>query len=185
MIRNHTPEEQARFRQRRFKEWKDNQVGKDGEITSDIRKNYSNRFAVDSEQLFSSIKSYAKYNDKEIINDYQNYSQLEHQIEDGLKGSFRVASVDNGAEILINLGGFSPDGIMEKDSGGNPLMSIEMGRYGNSLEISKEDFNEFVKKNNIAFVSKKSGMSWDGDIKLNSWKKINLKYESRKKIILN
>ena len=163
MIRNHTPEEQTRFRQRRFKEWKDNQIGKDGEITSDIRKNYSNRFAVDSEQLFSSIKSYAKYNDKKIVGDYQNYSQLEHQIEDGLKGSFTITTTENNAEIRINLGGFSPDGIAEKDSEGNIKMHIQ----SRGVDLNREDFDEFIKKNDIN-LHQKSVMDYGGTIKLNA-----------------
>ena len=163
MIRNHTPEEQTRFRQRRFKEWKDNQIGKDGEITSDIRKNYSNRFAVDSEQLFSSIKSYAKYNDKEIIRDYNNYSELEHQIEDGLKGSFLITTTENNAEIRINLGGFSPDGIAEKDSEGNIKMHIQ----SRGVDLNREDFDEFIKKNDIN-LHQKSVMDYGGTIKLNA-----------------
>ena len=170
MIKDLSPQEQAVMRRKRFSFWKDQQVSDGKNITATIGKNYSNRIAIDSDELTQSIKSYAKFNNEELISDSRVYSDVVHQIEDGLKGSFRVASVDKGAEILINLGGFSPDGIMEKDSGGNPLMSIEMGGYGNGngLEISKEDFNEFVKKNNIAFVSKKSGMSWDGAIKLNA-----------------
>ena len=163
MIRNHTPEEQTRFRQRRFKEWKDNQIGKDGEITSDIRKNYSNRFAVDSEQLFSSIKSYAKYNDKKIVGDYQNYSQLEHQIEDGLKGSFTITTTENNAEIRINLNGFSPDGVAEKDSEGNIKMHIQ----SRGVNLNNADFDEFIKKNDIN-LHQKSVMDYGGTIKLNA-----------------
>jgi|APSaa5957512535_1039671.scaffolds.fasta_scaffold14861_2 hypothetical protein len=163
MIRNHTPEEQTRFRQRRFKEWKDNQIGKDGEITSDIRKNYSNRFAVDSEQLFSSIKSYAKYNDKKIVGDYNNYSQLEHQIEDGLKGSFTITTTENNAEIRINLNGFSPDGVAEKDSEGNNKMNIQ----SRGVNLNNADFDEFIKKNNIN-LHQKSVMDYGGTIKLNA-----------------
>ena len=163
MIRNHTPEEQTRFRQRRFKEWKDNQIGKDGEITSDIRKNYSNRFAVDSEQLFSSIKSYAKYNDKKIVGDYNNYSQLEHQIEYGLKGSFTITTTENNAEIRINLNGFSPDGVAEKDSEGNNKMNIQ----SRGVNLNNADFDEFIKKNNIN-LHQKSVMDYGGTIKLNA-----------------
>ena len=168
MIKDLSPQEQAVMRRKRFSFWKDQQVSDGKNITATIGKNYSNRIAIDSDELTQSIKSYAKFNNEELISDSRVYSDVVHQIEDGLKGSFRVASVDKGAEILINLGGFSPDGIMEKDSGGNPLMSIEMGGYGNSLEISKTDFNEFVKKNDIEFSSKKSVMDYGGTIKLNA-----------------
>ena len=45
-----------------------------------------------------------------------------------------------------------------------------MGGYGgsNDFAISKTDFNEFVKKNDIEFSSKKSGMDYGGTIKLNA-----------------
>ena len=160
MIKDLSPQEQAVMRRKRFSFWKDQQVSDGKNITATIGK-YRTRFAIDSDELNQSIKSYAKFNNDEVTNDSRVWSNYEHQIEDGLKGSVSIASVEHGTEMRISMVGFSPDGIMEKDSGGNPLFSLEMGGnwYENSMVFNREDFNEFVKKNNISFASKKSGIA--------------------------
>jgi len=160
MIKDLSPQEQAVMRRKRFSFWKDQQVSDGKNITATIGK-YRTRFAIDSDELTQSIKSYAKFNNDEVTNDSRVWSNYEHQIEDGLKGSVSIASVEHGTEMRISMVGFSPDGIMEKDSGGNPLFSLEMGGnwYENSMVFNREDFNEFVKKNNISFASKKSGIA--------------------------
>jgi len=169
MIKDLTVQEQQIMRKKRFQFWRDQQ-GSDGVITSTIGKNYSNRIAIDADELTKSVRSYAKYNDKQVLDDQRNYTVLEHQIEDDLKGSFKIESKENGAEISISLGGFSPDGITEKDDEGRPLMRLNLRDrgYGGQAELSKKDFDKFVEKNNIKFVSKKSGMNWDGKISLNA-----------------
>ena len=169
MIKDLTVQEQQIMRKKRFQFWRDQQ-GSDGVITSTIGKNYSNRIAIDADELTKSVRSYAKYNDKQVVDDQRNYTVLEHQIEDDLKGSFKIESKENGAEISVSLGGFSPDGITEKDDEGRPLIRLNLRDrgYGGQAELSKEDFDKFVKKNDIKFVSKKSGMNWDGKITLNA-----------------
>ena len=175
MIRNHTPEEQARFRQRRFKEWKDDQVKTGGEITSPIIKNYSGRIAIDPEQLSSSIRSYAKFHNKEMINDYRDHNEYLHEIEDGLKGSVIIRSVDNGAGIRINMGGFSPDGVGEKNSSGELNMQVNRGghSYRSSPQFNEGDFDEFIKKNNITLDKKSIFDRYSGTIRLHAKDVVN------------
>jgi len=151
-----THDEREQLELRKFRLWRDRQILLGGKIETQLIKNSSNRWGVDREKFFSSLKDYLKTDPDIMFEKQTSYDQKYLQkVGDDLNIGFTVSEEKKGEFINIDIEGFVPES--EKDENGDNFIKIKGGNSWSSLySFSESRFAKFLEKSGIKFNSDKT-----------------------------